>query len=179
MNEIKIFIDEQDTLWRILITAPVLYFAIIGFVRLVGKRATSQMNNFDWIVTVALGSLMASGILLKDVSILESLFAIGLLLGLQYVLTFFAVRSSFVDDAIKAQPRLLVENGKLITEAMRRERVTEQEILAALREEGLRSIHDAKWVILESDASFSIIPHAEEKASDRSALKTVDGIPAQ
>ncbi|NHK27766.1 DUF421 domain-containing protein [Parvularcula flava] len=179
MNEIKLFIDDQDTLWRILVTAPILYFAIIGFVRLVGKRATSQMNNFDWIVTVALGSLMASGILLKDVSILESLFAIGLLLALQYCLTFFAVRSDTVDNAIKAQPRLLVENGKLMSEAMRRERVTEQEVLAALREEGLRSIHDAKWVILESDASFSIIPRTEVKAADRSALKTVDGIPAR
>lgn len=179
MNEIKLFIDDQDTLLRILVSAPILYLAIIGFVRLVGKRATSQMNNFDWIVTVALGSLTASGILLKDVSILETLFAIGLLLGLQYCLTALAVRSKVVDNAIKAEPRLLVDNGAFLSRAMRKERVTEQEILSALREHGVKSMDEVRWVILESDASFSVIPKFEEGGSNLSALKNVNGVHAQ
>lgn len=171
-----IFFDDTQSLLRILITAPILYGAIIGFVRLAGKRSTSQMNNFDWIVTVALGSIIGSGILLQDVAIADVLLAVTLLMGLQYCLTSLAVRFEFFDGLVKAKPRLLVADGECIADAMRRERVTEQELRSALRQNGLNDTGQARWVILESDASFSVIPYAGESGADeQSALHSVAG----
>ncbi|WP_425222394.1 hypothetical protein [Psychroserpens sp.] len=83
----KFFFDGQDNLLRIAFTAPIVYGIVILYIRVVGKRATSQMNSFDWIVTVAMGSLVASTIILKNISLLEGAFSIFLLLFMQYVLT--------------------------------------------------------------------------------------------
>lgn len=92
--------DIGDLL-RIAATAPIVYLLIILFIRLSGKRSTSQMNNLDWIVTVALGSIAASTILLKDIAVAEGILAIGLLLAMQWLLTAMIRRSDWVADAAR------------------------------------------------------------------------------
>jgi uncharacterized membrane protein YcaP (DUF421 family) len=120
------------------------------------------MNNFDWIVTVAIGSLMASGIVVANVTVMESLLAIAMLLALQYLVTTFIPKSSMLKALVKAEPRVLIRDGVYLEDAMRDERVTKDEIEAALREEGLTSACQARWVILETDATFSVIPSSAE-----------------
>ena len=116
-------IDEWQQIVRAVVSAALLYGFVILSVRVSGKRSTSQMNNFDWVVTVAIDSLMASGILLKDVSLLESMIAIATLLGLQFLLTWLMLRWQPLEDLVRADPRLLFHEGEFLWEAMRRERV--------------------------------------------------------
>lgn len=116
------------------------------------------MNNFDWIVTVAMGSLLASGIVLEKVGVIEIWVAISLLLVLQYMVTRLVLRSSAISKLVKAEPRILLHNGELLHEAMRVERVTETEIYAAIRSKGLGSIEQVEAVILETDATLSVLP---------------------
>jgi uncharacterized membrane protein YcaP (DUF421 family) len=149
--------DGWSGIIRVLIAAPIMYISIIAFVRIMGKRSTSQMNNFDWVVTVALGSLVASGIILDNVTVIEALLATGLLLGLQWTLTYWVPRWTMLEHVVKAQPTLLAERGKLLESSMLAERVTHDEIYAALRGAGLANIDEAEWVILETDASISVI----------------------
>lgn len=151
-----IFFDGWGNIVSILICAPLAYLAVIAFIRLSGKRSTSQMNNFDWIVTVAMGSLVASNLVLEDVTLVEALVAIGALMGLQYLFTLGAARYDWVERLIKSKPAVLYDRG-YCRDAMSRERVTENEIGAAIRENGLHDLSDIRWVILESDASFSVI----------------------
>lgn len=108
----QILFDNTDSLLRILVSVPVLYLAVIGFVRVSGKRSTSQMNNFDWIVTVAMGSLVGSGIILEDVKLVEVCFAISLLLGSQYIVTTGVVHFASLAELVKAKPTLLVFEGE-------------------------------------------------------------------
>ncbi|GGC40060.1 DUF421 domain-containing protein [Novosphingobium marinum] len=166
--------DEIEKYLRVLICAPVIYFTIILFIRISGKRSTSQMNNFDWVVTVALGSLAASGIILKDVPALQVIFAFGLLLLLQFILTKLIYRSEFAANLVKAEPALLVADGKFCRETMRNERVTEAEVNAAIRAAQLTDLSQVRWVILETDATMSVIPR-EPADTDRSAMREVDG----
>lgn len=72
MLDNPIFFDGLESLIRTVIPGALLYVAVVLAVRIFGKRSTSQMNNFDWIVTVGSGSLLASGVLLKDVTVLEA-----------------------------------------------------------------------------------------------------------
>jgi uncharacterized membrane protein YcaP (DUF421 family) len=153
-----LFFDDWDNLERVLIATPVLYIAVIAFVRLTGKRSTSQMNNFDWIVTVAIGSIIASPVLLKDVSISEGLLAIGLLFGLQWVLTSLIIRSKLVCTVVRASPSVLVLRGEYQRDEMKKSRVTESEIMSAIRENGYASLDDIGLVVLESDAKLSVLP---------------------
>lgn len=167
---------DSNSLLRIGASAPLLYLAVIAFIRLSGKRSTSQMNNFDWIVTVALGSLVGSGIILKDVGVLEAMLAIGILLGLQYLLTWSVIRSGVVADLVKSPPRLLVYQGEIIDSAMRRERVSERELMAAVRQRGLTSLARVTAVVLEADATLSVIAEADA-SGDTPTLEDVQGAP--
>ncbi len=158
-----LFFDGSTDLLRTLITAPILYICVIVFVRISGKRSTSQMNNFDWVVTVAMGSLMASGILLKDISVLEASSAIGVLLLLQWILTFAMVRSSRVAKMVRAEPTLLYHDDRFLPTAMRHERVSEYEVLSAVRENGIVDLANVESVILEANATLSVLEKTDKK----------------
>lgn len=158
MFDAPLFYDGIDGLIRTIFSAAFLYVAIIFAVRLFGKRSTSQMNNFDWIVTVATGSLMASGVLLSNVTVLESGAAIYVLLALQWALTKVMLNSDVATKVVKSEPTLLVHRGEIIAKAMKQERMTEAEIHAAVRGAGFSRIEEVRWVVLETDASLSVIP---------------------
>ncbi len=172
-----IFFDGAANLVRIAISVPIVYFAVILFIRLAGKRSTSQMNNFDWVVTVAMGTLAASCMVQQSVTIAESLLAIGSLLGLQWIVTKLIYHFPPVSHVIKAEPALLVSNGEFLHGTLRRERVNQDEVLAAIREHGLSSLDQVRWVILESDASISVIARSEDDLPT-SAMTGVTGFGA-
>lgn len=153
-----IFFDGVDDLVRTLIRAPLMYAVIVLFIRASGKRSLSQMNSFDWIVTVALGSIVASGVLLKDVTLAETGLAIGVFLALQYALTSLSSRSEAVSHFVKATPILLIRDGVYLEDAMRSERIAKDELLAAVRQHGLASVEEVGWAILETNAKISVIP---------------------
>lgn len=174
-----VFLPESlQPLLRIALTAPALYLLVIVFIRLSGKRSTSQMNNFDWLVTVALGSIMASTLVLKDVTLAEGAFAIALLLLLQFLLTMLVRRFEWMSDAVKASPTMLFRNGEFVDEAMQRERISRKEILAAIRKAGMTDLSQVGWITLENDASFSIIAR-EKGGADLSGLAQIPNFDPQ
>ncbi|MGR3512115.1 MAG: DUF421 domain-containing protein [Paracoccaceae bacterium] len=171
-----ILFDGFDDLVRAAVSVPLIYFFVILAIRLSGKRSTSQMNNFDWVVTVAMGSIAGSAIILKNVTVIETALSIALLLSLQYCITRAILRFPSVGAIIKAEPALLLHDGRFLEDALERSRVTKAEVRAAIREQGLTAITDVRMVILENDATFSVIPFSE-KARDTSALSDVPGYP--
>ncbi|MCA9837891.1 MAG: DUF421 domain-containing protein [Trueperaceae bacterium] len=171
-----IFFDGMEDWFRIIMSAPLIYLGIILFVNLSGKRSTSQMNNFDWVVTVAMGSLVSSGIILEDITISETLLGIGLLLLMQYLVTRLVLRSERVEKLVKAEPTLLFHKGEFLNDAMEKERVSKSEILSAIRHQNIADLSEVNWVILETDASFSIISaEAPAPGSANSALGDIIG----
>ena len=151
------FFDSWPALAKALLAAPILYALVVAGVRLTGKRTTGQMNNFDWIVTVAMGSITASGIVIDDVSLSEAGGAIAVLLALQWAITRLTLRSGKLDDFVKAEPALLVHEGRLLKDAMRRERITKDEVVAKLRGKGIAKLSDVSALILENDGTFSVL----------------------
>lgn len=130
------------------------------------------MNNFDWIVTVAVGSLFASMVVLKDVSFAEGALSIGLLLALQFGVTLATSRWEWARTAVLAPPSLLYFRGRFLSDAMRKERVSRDEILAAVRESGASSIDQVGAVVLESDADLSVL---QEDAGSEERLTSLPG----
>tara|TARA_R110002072_G_scaffold211738_3_gene369310 strand:+ start:991 stop:1518 length:528 start_codon:yes stop_codon:yes gene_type:complete len=170
-----IFFDGADDFLRVAISAFILYAAMIGLVRLTGKRSVAQLNNFDWIMIVAMGSLMASAIMLDDVTLGETLVAVALMFALQWVLTRMVYSAPLVSSLVKAEPRLLLKDGVLLHDALRRERVTEAEIRATVRQAGIAALEDVKWVVLETDAQLSVISRESAEGSPSSALVDIPG----
>src|SRR5690554_5619895 len=168
------FFDGGSALIRTLVIGSLAYVALIILLRISGKRVLSKWNAFDFVVTVAFGSILATALLSKDTTLAQGVLAIGLLVGLQWVITFLSVRVITVERLVKAQPRLLLFQGQVQKEVLKQERVTESELRAALRGEGITAIEDVEAVVLETDGTFSVV---RERGSSCSALADVRGYP--
>lgn len=133
------------------------YLSLIFILRTTGKRTLSKMNAFDLVVTVALGSTLATSLLSKDIALLESILAFALLCLLQLTVTWLSVRSEKIAKLIKSEPQMLFYSGQFLENTMRRERVVRTEVLQAVRKQGLSSLEDVEAVILETDGTFSVV----------------------
>lgn len=151
------FFSDWYALLRILVVGVCSYAALVFMLRVYGKRTLSQFNAFDFVVTVALGSTLATILLSKNVALVEGLFAFALLLSLQLVVTWLAVRVKTVDRLVKSEPRLLYYAGVFLSAALRDERVTEGEVLSAIREQGIASMADVEAIILETSGTISAV----------------------
>ena len=168
------FFDGWYAALQVFISSLFAYFILIIFLRVSGKRTLSKWNAFDFIVTIALGSILASVILSKDVVIFEGILASGLLIIFQFTITWFAVRISWIDDLIKAEPTLLYNRDKFLFDKMKKQRVAKSEILAAVRASSIGSLEKVEAVVLETDGSFSVIKKSQNGESN-SALEDVEG----
>ena len=154
-----------------IVTGIIAYIAIIFMLRISGKRTLSKWNSFDFVVTIAFGSVLASILLSTKDAFGQGILGFGLLVLFQYVITWISVRSSIIQKLIKSEPSLLVFRGKMRKDVMKKERIAEGEILAALRSNGVSAIEDADAVILETDGSISVITNIDD--SSASALRDV------
>ena len=133
----------------------------------------SKMNAFDLVVTVALGSTLVTVLLSKSVALANGVLSFELLIGLQFTITWLSVRPPTLRGFVKAEPTLLLRRGQFLREAMRRERVTEDEIRAALRGQGIAAVEEVEAVVLETDSSFSVVRSSAD-ASDSSLANVAD-----
>jgi len=146
---------------RVALSAILIFAFIIILTRLVGKRGVAKMNSFDWIVTVALGSIAAAGIVSPD-DFGPVLVASFVLVSLQWCLTKFSLKTKWIENLIKANPTLLMMNGEILQAGQDKTHVTDSEILAAARGAGLASLQQVKAMVLETDGSFSVVPDSAE-----------------
>ncbi|ULB11019.1 DUF421 domain-containing protein [Cereibacter azotoformans] len=157
MNE-PIFLDSWAGLARTVVVGIAAYGLLIAMLRASGKRTLSKMNAFDFVVTVALGSTLATVLLNRSVPLAEGVAALALLICLQYAITWLAVRVPAVQALVKSEPTLLLHDGCFLDQALKRQRVTRDEVLAALRQSGTDDPAGARSVVLETDGSLSVIP---------------------
>jgi len=157
------FFDTWSGLLRVIVVGPLAYIALILFLRISGKRTLTKLNAFDLVVTVALGSTLSSIVLTKSVALLEGILALATLIGLQFLITWSSVRSARVRSLIKAEPTLLAHKGHLVEGAMLRQRMTRDDVLSALRSEGLDDLSQAAAVVLETDGSISVLKSLSDR----------------
>ena len=162
-----LFFDSIDKLGRIVLTTVMVYVLVVLTTKISGKRSTSQLNNFDWIVTVMIGSLGASTILLKDIPFIEGVASILVLYLLQFLVTKYASISPQFSNFFLSEPRIVFYQGQFLPDAMRDERLTRQEIECAMRSEGMNSFDDIEAIVFESDAKLTIIPKPSNNADSQ------------
>lgn len=166
------FFNSWLDLLRILLVGSFAYLLLIFMLRVSGKRTLSKMNVFDFLVTVALGSTLASTLLSKDVALLEGLTAFSLLIFGQYLITYLSVRVPSFQKLVKAEPTLLFHQGRLLERTLHRERVTREEVLAAVRAKGFGSLDKVHAVVLETEGEFSVIGEVKGEASALANVRT-------
>jgi uncharacterized membrane protein YcaP (DUF421 family) len=156
------FFDGWMGLLRTVTMGVCAYAALIFLLRASGKRTLTKMNAFDFVITVALGSTLATVLLSDNTVLMEGIVALASLILLQFMITWLSVRSRSVSRLVKSEPRLLFRNGEFLQGAMKAERINEGEIYQAMRSQGVTRKEQVEAVVLESDGTLSIL----KKGSD-------------
>lgn len=169
------FFDQWDGLLRVVVVGTLAYAALVVLLRLTGKRTLSKMNAFDFVVTVALGSTLATVLLSSDVALAEGVTAFLLLILLQWLVAWGSARSRRFRHLVKAEPRLLLHEGVMLDQALLAERVAPEEVMAAVRSSGHADMSKVTAVILETDGTFSVVSGGPPER--RTALANVAGRP--
>jgi uncharacterized membrane protein YcaP (DUF421 family) len=152
-----VFFDTWVQVGRVIAMGTGGYVALLVIVRLSGKRTLAKLNAFDLVVTVALGSTLATILLSSEVSLAEGLGALAVLVAAQFVVAWSSARVGFVRRAVKAEPSLLALHGRLLEDRMRANRVTPGEVRQAVRATGSGGLEHVAAVVLETDGSMSVI----------------------
>lgn len=151
------FVASPTDLLSVALSCVVFYFITILVTRLVGLRSFTDFSSFDFLITLAMGALLASTVISEKVALLEGLVALASLFVLQIVVSVARVRWDFVRKWLDSQPTLLMEDGKVLYDNLRAVRITEDELRAKLRANNVFSYEQIKAVVLESSGSISVL----------------------
>lgn len=144
--------------WLEKILRPVIvYAAIVVIVHLAGKRELAQVNTFDLVVLLLISNVVQNATIGDDNSILGGVVGAAALVGTNYLVVRLLFRRAQLDRLLESQPSVLIRGGQIIQENLDRELITEDELLAALRRQGVADPADVEQAILETSGAISII----------------------
>ena len=169
--------DSWSDLVRVLLVGTAAYVTLVVVLRLSGKRTLAKLNAFDLVVTVALGSTLATALLSADVSWSEGAAAFALLALLQLAVSWSTVRLRGRRSLVTAHATVVLRDGEPDLAALREQRLTEDELRQAIRSSGVGGLDQVAAVVLESDGTLSVI--TTSALGDGTALVGVRGWPGR
>lgn len=142
-------------------TAAIYVFLVVSL-RLFGKRQLGQLSLYDLVLVIILGNAVQNAMINNDNTLGGGLVAATVLLGLNWILNRFILRSKRAEHLLVGEPSLIVHDGTLLREHMARQGITTDEVMAALREHGIDELKDVHLAVLESDGTISVVPSGSE-----------------
>lgn len=153
----NVFFNSWESSLRTVILTILGYVAVVLILRISGKRTLSKMNAFDFVVTVALGSCLATISLSKNVSLVDGVLSFSLFIFMQYLFTLLSVRIKGFRNLITSQPVMVFYEGEFLELEMKKHRLAKEEILYSCRLSGYSILDDIHLIILETTGELSII----------------------
>ena len=163
------FFHSWARIGHVMLASVIVFLIIVALLRAVGQQALAKMSGFDVVFTVTLGSIIATVVVTRDVAISEGIAALVTLLGLQEVVRYFQSRHLGIHHIVRQPPRVVLWDGALLEDRLQATSVSADEVRAAVRKAGLRSLADARVVVLENDGQWSVIAKSSVE-SDESAF---------
>ena len=137
----------------------ILYFAVILAMRVMGKRQIGEMQPFELVVTLMLSDLAAVPMQNTGIPLLSGILPICALLILELTISYISLKSKRLRRVFIGSPSILIREGKLIEEALSRNRINLDDILEELRKKDMEKIEDVGIAILETDGTLSVFPN--------------------
>ena len=165
---------DLDLLTRILVLGPIALVIVLAATKIVGLRTFSKMTAFDFVTTVAIGSLLAgAAAATKWPAFIQNTGGVMALLLVQACLALIRKRSAAVQSAMSNQPVFLMREGKWHVEALKQTRVSKSDVRAKLREANACELSRVRAVVLESTGDISVL-HAD--CLDETLLRDVRSV---
>jgi uncharacterized membrane protein YcaP (DUF421 family) len=166
------FTTSWSTAAAISLTAAGVYLAVIIYTRIFGKRSFSKMSSFDFAMTVAVGSLIATTVLSKSTSLLDGVVGLFVVYLLQLSLGFLR-RFDWIRKWVDNRPLLLMKGEQILYDNLRIARVEKADLIAKLREANVLQLSEVKYVIFETTGDISVIHSDSEEKVDEILLENV------
>ena len=148
----------------------ILYLVLIAVIRLMGKRQIGQMEPSEFVVTMLVANLASIPMQDAGIPLFSGLIPILTVLGIELVLSVLALRSIRLRRLLCGKPVILIENGKILQDNLRKTRVTLDELTGHLREKDVLDLTSVQFAILETDGNLSVFPYPKDRpASAREA----------
>ena len=141
----------------------VLYLVLIAVIRLMGKRQIGQLEPSEFVVTLLVADLASIPMQDGGIPLFSGLMPILLVLGLELVLSGLALRSIKLRKLLCGKPVILIENGKILQENLRKTRVTLDELTGHLREKDVMDLGAVQFAILETNGNLSVFPFPDQR----------------
>lgn len=151
------FTTTGSALAGAMVSAGVIYFAVIFYARLVGIRSFAKMSGFDFAMTIATGSVIASVALNRSVALPVGLAVLGVLFFFQWLLARLRLHTRWVSPVIDNQPILVLREGQILEDNLRRSAITRDDLAAKLREANVLQMSHARAVIVETTGDVSVL----------------------
>jgi uncharacterized membrane protein YcaP (DUF421 family) len=152
---------------EIILRATALFFFVWVLMRMMGKRELSELTAFELVLLISIGDLIQQGVTQEDMSITGALLAVGTIGMWILAFSYASFRWKRSRSIIESFPVVVIEDGRLLDEMLRLERLTVEEVLDAAREQGIRDLKEVRIGILEADGKFSFISGERHAQPDR------------
>jgi uncharacterized membrane protein YcaP (DUF421 family) len=166
MEECTVF-DWNIELLEVVLRTGVVYLFLLAGMRLAGKRELGQLTPFDLVLLLTISNAVQNAMVGEHVSVTAGMVAATTLLVLNYTVSAVTYRSKGVRWLVEGTPTVLITNGHVVEAGLRHERLTREELEAAVREHGLESTDEVDLALMEVDGTISVIKYEDTNRSDR------------
>jgi len=156
---IDIFVPNVSVAEKVLRSVVVYAFLLVAF-RITGKRQVGQLTPFDLVVLLVISNVVQNALIGDDNSLGGGLLGAATILGVNYLVVEVSYRSKWARRLLEARPTMLVHNGQVLHENLRRERLTFDDLQAALRRNGVADPKQVRFAVLEENGGVSVVPYA-------------------
>ena len=162
---LKIFLGEFMDVIKVVLYTIMMYVFLIVIIRLMGKREVGSLSIFDLAVYFTISDLITVAIVDHTIPIYNSIVSVVVLAFLQILISFVTLKSKKIRDAIDGKKSIIISNGNIDFEEMKRQRYTIDDLYNQIREKGIDSVTLIKWAILENSGKLSIITKTDSIAN--------------
>lgn len=147
------------------IRIAIVYLFLLALFRLAGRRTLADISPFDFVLLLVISEMVQEAVVAEDPSMINAILLCSMLVAIDIGLSLLKQRSPRLDRWLEGHPVLLLQHGEPVTDALRKMRIDEDDILAAAREsQGLERLDQIRFAVLEKTGHISIVPEPDARA---------------
>jgi uncharacterized membrane protein YcaP (DUF421 family) len=163
--------DLPSDLLGVAVRTLLIYFFLLAALRLGGKRELGQLSLFEFIVILVISDAVQNAMVGQNTSIWGGMVAVAVLLLTDKGFAALKARSQRLRDVLEGEPSLLVRDGQVLRDALKREGVEVEELRQALREHGVAELDEVRLAVLETDGTISVVPRTGDESRTKERLR--------
>ncbi|AEV69307.1 DUF421 domain-containing protein [Acetivibrio clariflavus] len=164
----------------VIIRSTIAFFALLVLIRIIGKQQVSQLTFFDYTVGITIGSMASTLSIQLNENLTSTLAGMVTWTVLAILVAIIGIHSARLEKIVVGEPEIVIQNGKIVEENLKKNRITISELLSELRVQGVFNIEDVEFALIEPDGKISVQKKSQKQPvtpSDLNLPTQYDGLP--